>query len=151
MGLVLPRRVCGQRGLGRTLVSVALRCGLSSPSDSNPVSTGLHRWIISNGFPQQPCEGTFPLLYRHRGCTWRARFLLGQIPVFLFISLSSSLFSSVAHSCLTLCNPMNRSTPGLPVHHQIPKYTQTHAHRVGDTIQPSHPLSSPLPPALNPS
>ena len=55
-------------------------------------------------------------------------------------------FSSVAQTCLTLCDPLNRSTPDLPVHHQLP-VTQTHAHRVGDAIQPSHPLSSPSPPA----
>src|SRR5574337_706167 len=60
-------------------------------------------------------------------------------------------FSSVAQSCLTLHDPMNRSTPGLPVHHQLPEFTQTHVHGVGDVIQPSHPLSSPSPPALNPS
>ena len=60
-------------------------------------------------------------------------------------------FSSVAHSCPTLCDPMNRSTPGLPVHHKLPEFTQTHVHRVGDAIQPSHPLSSPSPPAPNPS
>ena len=59
-------------------------------------------------------------------------------------------FSSVAQSCLTLCNPMNRSTPGLPVHHHLPEFTQTHVHRVCDAIQPSHPLLSPSPPALNP-
>ena len=59
-------------------------------------------------------------------------------------------FSSVAQSCLTLCNPMNHSTPGLPVHHQLPDFTQTHVHRVGDAIQPSHPLSSPSSPAPNP-
>ena len=58
-------------------------------------------------------------------------------------------FSSVAQSCLTLCNPMNRSTPGLPVHHQLPRFIQTHAHWVGEAIQPSHPLSSPSPPAPN--
>ena len=58
-------------------------------------------------------------------------------------------FSSVAQSCPTLCNPMNRSTPGLPVHHQLPEFSQTHVHWVGDAIQPSHPLSSPSPPALN--
>ena len=58
-------------------------------------------------------------------------------------------FSSVAQSCPTLCNPMNRSMPGLPVPHQLLESTQTHVHRVGDTIQPSHPLSSPFPPALN--
>ena len=60
-------------------------------------------------------------------------------------------FSSVAQSCPTVCDPMNRSTPGLPVHHQLPEFTQTHVHRVGDAIQPSHPLSSPSPSAPNPS
>ena len=60
-------------------------------------------------------------------------------------------FSSVAQLCPTLCDPMNRSTPGLPLHHQLPEFTQTHVHRVGDAIQPSHPLSSPSPPAPNPS
>ena len=60
-------------------------------------------------------------------------------------------FSSVTQSCLTLCNPMNPSTPGLPAPHHPPEFTQTHVHRVGDAIQPSHPLSSPLPPAPNPS
>ena len=60
-------------------------------------------------------------------------------------------FSSVAQSCPTVCDPMNRSTPGLPAHHQLPKFTQTHVHRVSDAIQPSHPLSSPSPPAPNSS
>ena len=59
--------------------------------------------------------------------------------------------SSVAQSCLTLCDPMNRGTPGLPVHHQLPEFTQIHVHQVSDAIQPSHPLSSPSPPAPNPS
>ena len=59
-------------------------------------------------------------------------------------SASSVQFSSVTQSCPTLCVPMNCSTPGLPVHHQLPEFTQTHVHWVGDTIQPSHPLSSPL-------
>ena len=57
--------------------------------------------------------------------------------------------SSVSQSCPTLCDPMNRSTPGLPVHHQLPESTQTHVHWVDDVIQPSYPLSSPSPPALN--
>ena len=65
-------------------------------------------------------------------------------------SVSQSI-SSVAQSCPTLYDPMNHSTPGLPVHHQLPELTQTHVHRVGDAIQPSHPLSSPSPPAPNPS
>ena len=60
-------------------------------------------------------------------------------------------FSSVAQSYPTLCDPMNSSTPGLPVHHHLPEFTQTHVHRVGDAIQPSHPLSSPSPPAPSPS
>ena len=65
----------------------------------------------------------------------------------IFIVISQ--FSSVAQSCPTLCDPMNRCTPGLPVHHQLPEFIQTHVHWVVDTIQPSHPLSSPSPPALN--
>ena len=65
--------------------------------------------------------------------------------------LFSTLFSSVAQSCPTLCDPMNHSMPGLPVHHQLPEFTQTHIHPVGDAIQPSHPLLSPSPPASNPS
>ena len=62
-----------------------------------------------------------------------------------------AIFSSVAQSCPTLCNPMNRSTPGLPVHHQLLEITQTHIYRVSDAIQPSHLLSSPSPPAPNSS
>jgi len=64
---------------------------------------------------------------------------------------SSVQFSSAAQSCPTLCDPMNHSSPGLPVHHQLPEFTQTHVHRVSDAIQPSHPLLSPSPPAPNPS
>jgi len=60
-------------------------------------------------------------------------------------------FSSVTQLCPTLCDPMNHSMPGLPVHHQLPEFTQTHIHRVSDAIQPSHLLSSPSPPAPNPS
>ena len=60
-------------------------------------------------------------------------------------------FNSVTLSCPTLCDPMNHSTPGLPVHLQLPEFTQTHVHQVGDAIQPSHPPSSPSPPSPNPS
>ena len=63
----------------------------------------------------------------------------------------SDQIRSVPQSCPTLCDPMNCSTPGLPVHHQLPEFTQPHVHRVSDAIQPSHPLSSPSPPAPNPS
>src|SRR5574340_107138 len=60
-------------------------------------------------------------------------------------------FSSVTQSCPTFCDPMNHSTPGLPVHYQLPEFTQTHVHQVSDAIQPSHPLSSPSPSAPDPS
>ena len=68
-----------------------------------------------------------------------------------FFTIWAIQFSSVAQSCPTLWDPMNCSTPGLPVHHQLPEFTQTHVHQVSDAIQPSHPLLSPSPPAPNPS
>ena len=70
---------------------------------------------------------------------------------FLILHNGGPQFSSVAQSCLTLCNPINCSTPGLFVHHQLPEFTQTHVHQVGDAIQPFHPRSSPSPPVPNPS
>ena len=70
---------------------------------------------------------------------------------FSSVQFSSVQFISVAQSCPTLCDPMNCSTPGLPVYHQLPEFTQTHVHRVSDATQSSHPLSSPSPPAPNPS
>ena len=85
------------------------------------------------------------------------KWCLASITTFIYecIPISNSKvqhsvqFSSVTQSCPTLCDPMNRSTPGLPAHHQLPESTQTHVHWVGDAIQPSHPLLSPSPPALN--
>ena len=77
--------------------------------------------------------------------------VLKMLSCFMLTSFSSVQFSSVAQLCLTLSGHMNRSTPGLPVHHQLPEFTPTHVHRVGDAIQPSHPLSSPFPSAPNPS
>ena len=71
--------------------------------------------------------------------------------IMAFSPISSVQFSSVTQLCPTLCDPMNGSMPGLPVHHQLPEFTQTHAHRVGDAIQPSCPLSSPSSPVPNPS
>ena len=95
---------------------------------------------------------------RDRGAWWAAIYGVAQSRTRLKWRSSSSSsiygsvqFSSVAQSCPTLCDPMNRSMPGLPVHHQLPELTQTHVHRVSDAIQPSHPLSSPSPPAPNPS
>ena len=78
---------------------------------------------------------------------WYMEFSKTYLDVLIF----SVQFSSVAQSCPTLCDPMNCSTPGLPVHHQLPEFTQTHVHWVSDAIQPSHPRSSPPPPAPNPS
>ena len=77
-----------------------------------------------------------------------------RVTVTIFLNsiyMHSVQFSSVAQLCPTLCNSMNRSTPGLSVHHQLPEFIQTHVHRVSDAIQPFHPLSSPSPPAPNPS
>ena len=79
---------------------------------------------------------------RHKQCS------ITDSDIFVFNTVQ---ISSVAQSCPTLCGPMNRSTPGLPVHHQLPEFTQTHVHRVRDAIQPSYPGSSPSPPAPNPS
>ena len=82
-------------------------------------------------------------------------FVLGLFSFFLSTfscranSLPVSCYCSVAKLYPTLCDPMDRSMPGPPVHHQLPEFTQTHVHRVSDAIQPSHPLSSPSPPALN--
>ena len=79
----------------------------------------------------------------------KAGSLLTLMDVKLFCSVQFSSVQSLSR--VRLCNTMNRSTPGLPVHHQLPEFTQTHVHQVGDVIQPSHPLSSPSPPAPNPS
>ena len=73
---------------------------------------------------------------------------LRHLDIFILFSCCYQ-FSSVAQSCLTPWEPMNHSTPDLPVHHQLPEFTQTHVHWVGDAIQPPHPLSPPSPPALN--
>ena len=91
---------------------------------------------MSNGRVTSICQACFEALQRPRNL---------QSP----FSLQSVQFSSVAQSYPTLGNPMNCSTPGFPVHHQLLEFTQTHVHRVSDAIQPSHPLSSPSPPALN--
>ena len=81
------------------------------------------------------------------GLQWRC----GWGGLFTAYKDRSDQIRSVAQLCPTLCDPMNRSTAGVPVHHQLPEFTQTHIHRVSDAIQPSHPLSSPSPLAPNPS
>ena len=95
-----------------------------------------HTWHILTLINKFPSSGS---------PTW----LSSESPVRLFFNISQ--FSSVAQLCPILCDPMNCSTPGLPVHHQLPEFIQTHVHQVSDAIQPSHPLSSPFPPAPSPS
>ena len=86
------------------------------------------------GYSLRPWEGLLSEAYLWGKCLWQRSLLNLRLQI-----------RSVARSCPTLCDPMNRSTPGLPVHHQLLEFTQTHVHRVGDAIQPSHPLSSPSP------
>ena len=106
--------------------------------------TAAHQAPPSTGFSRQEYWSWVPLFN----------------PVFLRLNMkhlkipneqSISSVNWVTQSCPTLCDPMNHSTPGLPVHHQLPEFTQTHVHQISDAIQPSHPPSSPSPPALNPS
>ena len=108
------------------------------------------------------CRVTSVMSHSLRPCRlWPARLLCQRggspgkntgvyCPVLVAIPFSLQ-FSSLAQSCLTLCDPMNHSTQGLPAHHQLPELTQTHVYRVNEAIQPSHPLSSTSPPAPNPS
>ena len=111
--------------------------------------------LSAQGFPFPPISWGFPIsfepLFPHLPKNPRMVEGIGQEAEAGCSSLpfSSVQFSSVAQLCLTLCNPLNHSTPGLPFHHQLPESTQTHIHWVGDDIQPSHPLLSPSPPALN--
>ena len=109
---------------------------------------------------RQPLRGLWKLLWRSkRGwwlvCMWFRWREYAQSNIDLsrrlqLVTRDRHLqFSSFAQSCLTLCNPMDCSTPGLPVHHQLPEFTQAHAHWVSDATQPSHPLSSPFTPAFN--
>ena len=117
--------------------------GLYSPWNSPGQNTGVGNCSLLQGiFPTQR-SNQGPLHYRQ---------ILYQLSHQGSPKLINSVqFSSVAQSCPTLCNPMNHSTPGLPVHHHLPELTQTHVHRVHDAIQPTHPRSSPSPPAPNPS
>ena len=115
--------------------------------------------LSPSGLLKNPCWFQFLWEQRWNSLAYRFGFfpktsILHYTPVILVSSVLHQIhhqFSSVTQSCLTLLDPMNRSTPGLPVHHQLPEFTQTHVHRVTDAIQPSHPLSSSSPPAPNPS
>ena len=101
--------------------------------------TYLTMWVCFTNFTNTPCRNWMSIqrqvINGNKNKPW----------------MSYVCISSVAQSCPTLWDPMNRSTPGLPVHHQLPEFTQTHVHRASDAIQPSHLLSSPSPPATNPS
>ena len=112
-------------------------------------------WVCITQFINRAYEISFSVSLhptpRHQDCTLFPLQTLRYLFVDQALQFSSVQFSSASQSCPTLCNSMNRSTPGLPVHHQLPEFTQTHIHRVGDAIQPSHPLLFPSPPAPNPS
>ena len=110
-------------------------------SDSHPSSQWCHPAISSSVVPFSSCPQSLPA---------SESFPKSQTQLSMH-AYASVQFSSVAQSCPTLCDPMNHSMPGLPVHHQLAESTQTHVHRVSDAIQPSHPLSSPSPPVPNPS
>ena len=128
----------------------------------------IHMWVLV--FPELMFQVWFKpahtshlqILYLPATITWVSNLTINTVKtkiitpllwdvIFPFKNIRSDQIKSAAQSCLTLFDPMNCSTPGLPVHHQLPELTQTHAHQVSDAIQPSHPLSSPSPPAPNPS
>ena len=116
------------------------------PNLSNPLVMDIQ--VSSNhGYHKQSWTDYLPMCFFMDLCEDFSRLCIQELVCWI----TGIQFSSVAQSCPTLCDPMNRSTPGLPVHHQLPEFTQTHVHRVSDAIQPSHPLSSPSPPAPNPS
>ena len=109
-----------------------------------------------NSFAQHPCRdlGAFYIKMDKMGRKWNkeAKRSLKTPPVrSKLVDMILSQVSSVAQLCSTPCDPVNHSTPGPPVHQHLPEFTQTHVPRVSDAIQPSHPLSSPFPPAPNPS
>ena len=108
-----------------------------------------HIWFISSIFCSFLYKGLFLGRFIPKYFNFHCN---GEWNYFLNLSFYFPIaqFSSVSQSCPTLGNPMNRSTPGLPVHHQLPEFTQTHVHRVSDAIQTSHPLSFSSPPAPNP-
>ena len=115
----------------------------SSALQKHTIKKRVNRWLYT-------LEKRFLILT----LDWRQLFFNGWFPISFkaqFYLLKLNLVQFSHSSCPTLCDPMNRSTPGLPVHHQLPEFTQTHAHWVSDAIQPSHPLSPPSPPAPNPS
>ena len=121
-----------------------------------PTQEMLEIYFVFLWYIKHTSEGSLSISEEHaiwkNSSNYDVKLDLSLIQITWLISAFSSVeFSSVAQSCPTLCDPMNRSTPGLSVHYQLPEFTQTHVHWVGDAIQPFHPLSSPSPPAPNPS
>ena len=119
----------------------------------------LSRLLCPGNFPGKNtgvgCQALLQGIFQPRDRTYVSCLPHGQAGSFTtsatwWVSIKCQV-RSVTQSCLTLCDPMNHRTPGLPIHHQLPEFTQTHVHRVSDAIQPSHLLSSPSPPAPNPS
>ena len=123
--------------------TVELEKTLESPLDCKEIQPvhpkGDQSWVF---IERIDAEAETPILWPPGAKNW----LTGKDP-----DAGKVQFSLVAQSCLTFCDPMDCSMSGLPVHHQLPEFPQTHVHQVGDAIQPSHPLSSPFPPAPNPS
>ena len=113
----------------------------SSPAQINATASCLDVWPPVLSFSS---ASSHLLIYRSDQHSLQSETLQCLLIVSKFLQ-----FSSVTHSCPTLCNPMDSSTPGFPVHHQLPELAQTHVHRVGDAIQPSHSLLYPSPPAFN--
>ena len=122
-------------------------CSLPGSSVRGSLQARILEWVtITFTSPRDlPNPGIEP-----RSPALQVDYLPAELPVKPKELWLEHMFSSVAQSCPTLCGPINRSTPGLPVHHQLPEFTQTHFHQVSDAVQPSHPLLSPSP-APNPS
>ena len=132
--------------------SVAQLCPtLFDPIDCSPLGSSVHGDSPGKN-TGMGCHVFLQGIFPTQGF-WYYYFFFQRLKNWGEICITYSLvqFSLVAQSYQTLCNPMNRSTTGLPVHHQLPESTQSHIHQVGDAIQPSHPLSSPSPPPPNPS
>ena len=137
---------------------LSLSCWVSRPAGKNSTHLFLKKnftTVLESYFWKYPHWYFFFYFYNNLKKSFTTCAVSAEKPAvplvcFLIHKVSFPLqSSSVAQSCLTLCDPMDRSTPGLPVHHQLPEFAQTHVHWVGDAIQPSHPLSSPSPPAFN--
>ena len=138
-------------------LSCPATCGILVPWSGIRLFIPCTRWSPNHWTTREIPPSHSWLLWIHSTSHIRAVWILQQCfskrnMYYLFGCAEASVqFSSVTQLCPTLCDPMNRSTPGLPVHHQLPEFTQTHVCRVGDAIQPSHPLLSPFPPAPKPS